>query len=101
MFSARHFVTGSVALFLIPLLQERGMSLTDAAAVLSLMALIGMPGRVGFAWLGDRYDKRLVSRLLLPLPVGWDHPLHRTRGHAWDHLLPRALLADVLGACCP
>ena len=60
MFSARHFVTGSVALFLIPLLQERGMSLTDAAAVLSLMALIGMPGRVGFAWLGDRYDKRLV-----------------------------------------
>ena len=60
MFSARHFVTGSVALFLIPLLQERGMSLTDAATVLSLMALIGMPGRVGFAWLGDRYDKRLV-----------------------------------------
>ena len=60
MFSARHFVTGSVALFLIPLLQERGMSLSAAAGVLSLMALIGTPGRVGFAWLGDRYDKRLV-----------------------------------------
>ena len=60
MFSARHFVTGSVALFLIPLLEERGMSLADAAGVLSLMALIGTPGRVGFAWLGDRYDKRLV-----------------------------------------
>ena len=60
MFSARHFVTGSVALFLIPLLQERGMSLTEAATILSLMALIGMPGRVGFAWLGDRMDKRVV-----------------------------------------
>ena len=60
MFSARHFVTGSVALFLIPLLQERGMSLGDAAGVLSLMALVGMPGRVGFAWLGDHIDKRLV-----------------------------------------
>ena len=60
MFSARHFVTGSVALFLIPLLEERGMSLSAAAGVLSLMALIGTPGRVGFAWLGDRYDKRLV-----------------------------------------
>ncbi|MDA1061720.1 MAG: MFS transporter, partial [Chloroflexi bacterium] len=60
MFSARHFVTGSVALFLIPLLQERGMSLTDAATILSLMAFIGMPGRVGFAWLGDRVDKRAV-----------------------------------------
>ena len=60
MFAARHFVTGSVALFLIPLLEERGMSLTDAATVLSLMAFIGMPGRVGFAWLGDRLDKRGV-----------------------------------------
>ena len=60
MFSARHFVTGSVALFLIPLLQERGLSLTDAATILSLMALVGMPGRVGFPWLGDRMDKRTV-----------------------------------------
>ena len=59
-FSARLLVTGSVALFLIPLLQERGMSLTDAATVVSLMAFIGMPGRVGFAWLGDHYDKRWV-----------------------------------------
>ena len=60
MFSARHLVTGSVALFLIPLLQERGMSLSSAAGVVSLMALLGMPGRVGFAWLGDHFDKRLV-----------------------------------------
>ncbi|MBM4414883.1 MAG: MFS transporter [Chloroflexi bacterium] len=65
MFAARHFVTGSVALFLVPLLQERGMSLTDAATVLSLMAFIGMPGRVGFAWLGDRMDKRAVIALCL------------------------------------
>ena len=36
------------------------MSLTDAATVVSLMAFIGMPGRVGFAWLGDHYDKRWV-----------------------------------------
>ena len=60
MFSARHLVTGSVALFLIPLLQERGMSLSSAASVISLMALLGMPGRVGFAWLGDHFDKRWV-----------------------------------------
>jgi sugar phosphate permease len=65
MFAARHFVTGSVALFLIPLLQERDMSLTDAATILSLMAFIGMPGRVGFAWLGDRMDKRAVIGLCL------------------------------------
>lgn len=65
MFAARHFVTGSVALFLIPLLEERDMSLTDAATILSLMAFIGMPGRVGFAWLGDRIDKRVVIGMCL------------------------------------
>ena len=83
MFSARHFVTGSVALFLVDLLQDRGMSHVEAAGILSLMALVGMPGRVGFAWLGDRFDKRkviafcfvfqstgLILFTLLPGPVG-------------------------------
>lgn len=65
MLAARHFVTGSVALFLIPLLQERDMSLSEAATVLSLSAFIGMPGRVGFAWLGDRVDKRAVIGMCL------------------------------------
>ena len=59
-FAARQLVTGSVALFLVPLLQERGMSLTEAAYIITLMSFIGMPGRVGFAWLGDKYDKRWV-----------------------------------------
>ena len=58
--TARNLVTGSVALFLVPLLQERGMSLPEAATIVSLMALFGMPGRVGFGWLGDHFDKRWV-----------------------------------------
>ncbi len=58
--TARNLVTGSVALFLVPLLQERGMSLSEAATIVSLMALFGMPGRVGFGWLGDHFDKRWV-----------------------------------------
>ena len=59
-FTARHLVTGSVALFLVPLLQERGMSLSEAATIVSLMALFGVPGRVGFGWLGDHFDKRWI-----------------------------------------
>jgi sugar phosphate permease len=83
MFSSRMFVTGSVALFLVTMLQERGMSHVEAAQILSLMALLGMPGRVGFAWLGDRFDKRkviafcfvfqstgLILFTLIPGPVG-------------------------------
>ena len=59
-FTARNLVTGSVALFLVPLLQERGMSLSEGATIVSLMALLGMPGRVGFGWLGDHFDKRWI-----------------------------------------
>ena len=83
MFSSRMFVTGSVALFLVAMLQDRGMDYVEAAQILSLMALLGMPGRVGFAWLGDRFDKRkviafcfifqstgLILFTLLPGPVG-------------------------------
>ena len=36
------------------------MSLTQAATVLSLMALLGAPGRVVFGWLGDIFPKRYV-----------------------------------------
>ena len=59
-FAARQLVSGSIAVFLIPFLQERGMSLTQAATVLSIMALIGAPGRVIFGWLGDIFPKRYV-----------------------------------------
>jgi sugar phosphate permease len=59
-FAARQLVSGSVAVFLIPFLQERGMSLTQAATVLSIMALLGAPGRVIFGWLGDVFPKRYV-----------------------------------------
>lgn len=60
MFTSRQLVAGTVALFLVPLLQERGMTLTTAASMVSIMAFVGMPGRVGFGWLGDRFDKRKV-----------------------------------------
>jgi len=59
--SARQLVSGSVAVFLIPFLQDdRGLSLTQAATVLSVMALVGAPGRVIFGWLGDIFPKRYV-----------------------------------------
>jgi MFS family permease len=59
-FAARQLVSTTVAVFLIPFLQERGMSLTQAAGVLSIMALAGAPGRVIFGWLGDIFPKRYV-----------------------------------------
>ena len=59
-FMARQLVSTSVAVFLIPFLQERGMSLAQAAVVLSIMALLGAPGRVIFGWLGDIFPKRYV-----------------------------------------
>lgn len=63
-FAARQLVTGSVALFLVEFLQEdRAMSHTAAAGIITYMSFVGMPGRVGFAWLGDHFDKRWVIAL--------------------------------------
>ncbi len=60
-FAARHLVTGSVAVHLLPyLIQDRSLDATVAATVVGLMAIIGAPGRVLFGWLGDRTDKRYV-----------------------------------------
>ena len=58
--TTRRLVTPSVAVFLIPFLEERGMSTTAAATVLGAMALAGAPGRVVFGWLGDIFPKRYV-----------------------------------------
>ena len=60
-FAARHLVTGSVAVHLLPyLIQDRSLDATLAATIVGLMAIIGAPGRVLFGWLGDRTDKRYV-----------------------------------------
>lgn len=59
-FSLRIMVSGAVALHLAPLLIDMGMTTAEAGGALSLLAGISIAGRLGFGWLGDRHDKKVV-----------------------------------------
>lgn len=50
----------AVVVHQIAYLTDVGISSEAAAAALGLLALISIPGRLGFGWLGDRFEKRLV-----------------------------------------
>jgi sugar phosphate permease len=60
-------VTPAVGLHQIPFLIEKGLDPAAAAAVLGLMTLMSIPGRLVFGVLGDRYDKRLLLAAALLL----------------------------------
>ncbi|MFH1486107.1 MAG: MFS transporter [Chloroflexota bacterium] len=56
----RMFVTGALALHMIPLFVDLGFSSQLAATVLGLMTFMSIAGRLGFGWLGDILEKRYV-----------------------------------------
>ena len=56
----RQMVTAAVLLHFAPMMQDRGMEQTAAAALLGAMVLITIPGRLVLPWLGDSLNKRLL-----------------------------------------
>lgn len=67
-FALRVLVTNAVQVHLAALLQDRGMSPLEAAAMLSALAGISVFGRFGMSWLADYVDVRrvfLVGMLML------------------------------------
>ncbi len=77
----RHLVTEGVSVHFVILLVDRGWTTAAASSLLGVSAFIGAPARLGMAWLGDVYDKRLmiigllVSLCVSVLVMGWTaHP---------------------------
>ena len=56
----RWLVISAVVVHFIPMLVGVGLSQEVAAALLGSLALVSVIGRLGFGWLGDRFDKRYV-----------------------------------------
>ncbi|MFN0073606.1 MAG: MFS transporter [Chloroflexota bacterium] len=56
----RIMVTSSVIIHIAALMQDLGMSTTEAAGMLSALALVSIFGRVAMGWLGDRFGIRSV-----------------------------------------
>ncbi|MFC2022289.1 MFS transporter [Chloroflexota bacterium] len=69
-FAIRLMVTGAVPVHIMPFLLDSGFPRGIAAAALGSIAIISVPGRLGYSWLGDRFEKRYVIAGLLLLLGG-------------------------------
>lgn len=62
------FTTTAFVVLQIPFLEtEVGLSKEAAAATVGVFGIASIPGRLGFAWLADRYPKRIVLAMTLAL----------------------------------
>ncbi len=58
--SLRNLTAAAIAVHQVPLLIDRGFTLETATGILGAMVLVGVPGRLFFGWLGDRWQRRWV-----------------------------------------
>jgi MFS family permease len=54
------FTTTAIMVHMIPFLEDTGVSKGAAASALTIFAVTTLVGRLGFGYLGDRYDKRIL-----------------------------------------
>lgn len=64
------FAVGSIGLHLAPMMQDRGLSLAQAASVLSIVGLGGFIGNLGAGWLVDRVSATRLARIFVLAPLG-------------------------------
>lgn len=82
--------TTAIVVHQIPALTATGFSDESAALAVTLMTLVSLTGRVGFGWLADFRDKRIVLAVAFALQtVGM---LIFAAVHVWWHLIPFLLL---------
>jgi len=89
-FAFSWFGTTAIVVHQIPALTATGFSTESAALAVTLMTLISLSGRLGFGWLADFRDKRLVLAGAFALQtLGM---LLFAAVHVWWHLIPFLLL---------
>ncbi|MFH1485985.1 MAG: MFS transporter [Chloroflexota bacterium] len=59
-FSLRAIVASGFSIHFIPMMVDRGMSMTMAGGLLGSVVALSIIGRLGLAWLGDMLDKRYL-----------------------------------------
>ena len=63
------FASVGIAINLVPILVDRGLSGTSAAAIAGILGLTQMLGRLACGYLLDRYDARKVAAACVALPI--------------------------------
>jgi MFS family permease len=90
----------AVVVHAIPHLSGIGLPSTFAASIVATMTLVSIAGRIGFGWLGDRFQKRYVMALAFGLQVV-GLAIFATVSEPW-HLIPfLAIYAPCYGGTVP
>ncbi|MBI2866308.1 MAG: MFS transporter [Chloroflexi bacterium] len=95
-FTLRQMVTSGLTMHLMLVATDLRIALVTAAGFQALMGLASLPGRLGFGWLADRFDKRLVTALCMGLMAGGLWMLGSARG-PWPIVLGLTIYAPAFG----
>ena len=96
-FAIRLMVTAAVVVHFMPFLLDSGFPREIAATALGLIAVISVPGRLSFGWLGDRFPKRYLGAGFLLLLAGSLLFLGHVE-NTWQLFLFLAMYAPAYGA---
>jgi len=94
------FGTTALIVHQVPYLESRGISSTAAGASVAAFALISVLGRLGFGYLGDKYDKTRVLAVTIALTAA-GMPLFAFSETLWLAMVALIIIAPGFGGAIP
>jgi MFS family permease len=94
------FTTTAIMVHMIPFLEDTGVSKGAAASALTIFALTTLVGRLGFGYLGDRYDKRILLAIGVAI-VALGAPMLAFADSLLAAILVLAFIAPGFGGVIP
>lgn len=83
-FSFHVMAVNAIATHIMPFFSSIGVKRSISGFIISAVPLIGIVGRIGFGWMGDRMDKMRIATLALALTgLGTLTFMFVTADHAW------------------
>jgi len=98
--AAVSFTTTAIMVHMIPFLENSGVSKGAAASALTIFAVTTLVGRLGFGYLGDRYDKRILLAIGVGI-VAAATPLLAFTNSLLGAIIVLAIIAPGFGGVIP
>ncbi|HRC63302.1 MAG: MFS transporter [Dehalococcoidia bacterium] len=98
--AALSFSTTALMVHTIPFMEDNGVSKSAAASAITIFAVTTLVGRLGFGWLADRYDKRVLLAIGVGI-VAVGMPLLAVVHSYWTGIAVLAFIAPGFGGVIP